>query len=589
VLAEGFRLLGRGIRLEPRIFAIAFAGSASFGLLTVATAYVTGAVVGRVVVSSLDHGQAAPAALALSTAAFICVAVLKVAALFGRRLGAGIMQFRLQARYRRLVARRYLELPLAWHRRHPTGALLSNANSDVEAVFYPVGPMPFAAGSVLMLIGAIVSLFVIDWAFALVGLALLPALAALNILYSRRMAPRVARVQAVRAQASAVAHQSFDGGLVVKTLGREREETERFAAEARELRDAMISVGRLRGFFEPLLDMLPSAGTLAVLAVGAVRLRQGVVGVDDIVAVSFLFTVMAFPIRAIGWVLTELPRSVVGWDRVAGVLNATGEMAYGQATPEATGPASLRFVDVGYAYDEADPVLQDVSFDVPAGRTVALVGPTGSGKSTVAALAVRLIDPDRGAVEIDGIDVRDLDAAALAATVGLVPQVPFVFDDTVAGNVSLGRAGVDDARVTTALRLAQAESFVERLPEGLLTPVGERGTSLSGGQRQRLTLARALAGAPRLLVLDDATSAVDPRVEAAILAGLRGAGTSILVVAYRRATITLADDVVYMEQGRVVARGPHDRLLATVSGYAELVRAYERAEAETLDEAVVAA
>jgi ABC-type multidrug transport system fused ATPase/permease subunit len=592
VLAEGLRILGHGIRLEPRIFAIAFAGSAGFGLLTVATAYLTGDVVGRVVVPSLDRGEVAPAALALGAAAFIVLALLKVAALFGRRLGAGVMQFRLQARYRRLVTRRYLELPLAWHRRHPTGALLSNANSDVEAVFYTIAPMPFAVGSVVMLVGAIVSLFLIDWAFALVGLALFPMLAALNILYSRRMSPRVARVQAVRAEASTLAHQSFDGGLVVKTLGREQEETERFAAEARELRDAMISVGRLRGFFDPLLDMLPSVGTLAVLGVGAVRLRQGVVGVDDIVSVSILFTVMAFPVRAIGWVLTELPRSVVGWDRVRNVLSATGEMAYGTANSDATGPAWMRFVDVGYAYDAADPVLDEISFDVPAGGTVALVGPTGSGKSTVAALAARLIDPDRGAVEIDGVDVRELTAGALAATVGLVPQVPFVFDDTVAGNVSLGRAGVGDEGVRAALRLAQAESFVERLPEGVLTPVGERGTSLSGGQRQRLTLARALAGRPRLLVLDDATSAVDPRVEAAILAGLRGAGTSILVVAYRRATITLADEVVYMEHGRVVARGRHEQLLATVAGYAELVRAYERAEADredTLDDAAVAA
>jgi ABC-type multidrug transport system fused ATPase/permease subunit len=295
-----------------------------------------------------------------------------------------------------------------------------------------------------------------------------------------------------------------------------------------------------------------------------------------------MFTVLAFPVRAIGWVLTELPRSVVGWERVQQVLTATGDMPYGTVLPAASGPATLRMRDVAFAYDGGGPVLRDVNLDVPAGRTVALVGPTGSGKSTIASLAVRLVDPVAGRVELDGIDARDLSAEGLAAIVGLVPQIPFIFDDTIAGNVSLGRGGVAEATVRAALRLAQAEGFVERLPAGVDTTVGERGTSLSGGQRQRVTLARALAGRPRLLVLDDATSAVDPRVEAAILAGLRGrdAGASILVVAYRRATIALADEVVYLEQGRVIARGTHQRLLATVPGYANLVTAYERADEE---------
>jgi ATP-binding cassette, subfamily B, bacterial len=232
-------------------------------------------------------------------------------------------------------------------------------------------------------------------------------------------------------------------------------------------------------------------------------------------------------------------------------------------------------------------VLHDVRFTVPAGRTVALVGATGSGKSTIASLAVRLVDPAGGRITLDGTGLQALSQAGLASATALVPQVPFVFDDTVRGNITLDRDGVDDEAVWAALRLAQADGFVARLPEGLDTAVGERGTSLSGGQRQRLTLARALAGQPRLLVLDDATSAVDPRVEAAILAALRGAdaGASILVVAYRRATIALADQVVYLDNGRVVAIGTHAELMATVPGYLNLVTAYEQAEAERdLDE-----
>jgi len=585
VLGKGLRVLGRAVRDEPVVFAIAVGGSVLFSLLTIATAYVLGAVVGGVVVPALEQRRVATAALAGAAALILAVAVGRVVGLYGRRLGAGAMQYRLQARYRRAVTRRYLALPLSWHHRHQTGTLLSNANADVESAWYPIAPLPFAVGTLVMLVAAIGSLFFTDWVLALIGVAIFPTLLVLNVVYSRRMAPRVARAQQLRAEVSAIAHESFDGALVVKTMGREAAETQRFAARTAQLRDALIRVGRVRGLFDPVLDALPSIGTLAVLVVGAWRLRQGATTVSEVVGVAFLFTVLAFPVRAIGWVLAELPRSVVGWERVQAVVTATGDMVYGSSTVDGAGrPARLSFEAVDFGYAEGGRVLHGVSFEVPAGRTVALVGPTGSGKSTIAALAARLVDSAAGRVSLDGTDLRELSHAALAASIALVAQVAFVFDDTVRANVTLDRPGIDDDAVWRALRLAQADGFVQRLPDGLDTEVGERGTSLSGGQRQRLTLARALAGNPRLLILDDATSAVDPRVEAAILAALRagraGARRSVLVVAYRRATIALADEVVYLEHGRVVARGPHPVLLATVPGYANLVTAYERAEAE---------
>jgi ATP-binding cassette, subfamily B, bacterial len=582
VLLRGLRVLGRAIRTEPRIFVVAAVGSSLFGLLIIANSYVVGAVVGRVVVPAFAGHRVHAGQLALVAAAFVGISVLRVGSIFGRRLGAGYMQFRLQARYRRAVTRRYLALPPAWHQRHATGTLLSNANSDVEAAFVPIAPLPFAVGTVVMLAGAVVSLFLTDWVLALVGVTLFPALFGLNVLYSRHMSPRQIRAQRLRARVSAVAHESFDGALVVKTMGREADESRRFGTHVTELRDALVSVGRLRGLFDPLMDSLPSVGTLAVLLLGAWRLRTGAIGVSELVGVAFLFTVLAFPVRAIGWVVAELPRSVAGWERVQAVLAATGDLTYGSAAAGGSGPAALEFDGVCFAYGDGPPVLHDVSFRVAPGRTVALVGPTGSGKSTIASLAVRLVDPASGTVRVDGVDLRALSAAALAATAALVPQVPFVFDDDVRGNVALDRDGVDDDAVWAALGRAQADGFVARLPDGLDTAVGERGATLSGGQRQRLTLARALAGRPRLLVLDDATSAVDPRVEAAILASLRApdAGASILVVAYRRATIALADEVVYVENGRVVAAGTHAELLATVPGYLDLVTAYERAEHE---------
>jgi ATP-binding cassette subfamily B protein len=571
------------------MFAWSVAGSVIFSILTIATAFVSGRVVGRVVLPAIDRGHVATGTLLLGGLAIVAVSLGKIVGIFGRRLGAGAMQFNLQARYRRAVTRRYLRLPLAWHQRHATGTLLSNANADVEAAWYPIAPFPMAVGTIVMLVAAVASLFLTDWVMALVGVAIFPALLGVNVAYSRRMSPRIAKAQQLRAEVSAVAHESFDGALVVKTMGREASETERFAAKAMELRDATILVGRVRAMFDPVLDALPSLGTLAVLIIGGWRFQQGAVRVDEVVSVAFLFTVLAFPVRAIGWVLAELPRSVVGWERIRHVLDAEGDTVFGERDLTGTGPAELRFRDVDFAYTDengAGPnVLTGITFDVPAGRTVALVGPTGSGKSTIAALAARLVDPATGTVEVDGVDVRELTQDALARNTALVAQVPFVFDDTVRGNIALDRPGVDDGAAWRALRLAQADGFVGHLADGLDTTVGERGTSLSGGQRQRLTIARALAGGPRLLVLDDATSAVDPRVEAAILAALRRADgdtqpASILVVAYRRATIALADEVVYVERGRVVARGTHPELLDSAPGYADLVTAYEKAEEE---------
>ncbi|GAB2589849.1 multidrug ABC transporter ATP-binding protein [Paractinoplanes abujensis] len=585
MLLRGLRVLGQAIKAEPRLFTVGVAGSSLFGILVIANSYVVGAVIGRVVVPAFSSGSVATGTLALIAATFLGLSALRVGTIFGRRLGAGYMQFRLQARYRRAVTRRYLSLPPAWHQKHATGTLLSNANSDVEAAWVPIAPLPFAVGTIVMIFAAVVALFLTDWVLALVGVVLFPLLFALNTFYARMMSPRQIRAQQMRAKVSAVAHESFDGALVVKTMGREEDEARRFKAFVDELRDALISVGRLRGLFDPLMDSLPSVGTLAVLLLGAWRLQAGAISVSEVVTVAFLFTVLAFPVRAIGWVLGELPRSVAGWDRVQAVLAAEGDLAYGSATAPASGPATLRFEQVDFSYGDGPLVLHDVSFTVPPGKTVALVGATGSGKSTIASLAVRLVDPEQGRVTLDETPLPELSEAALTSASALVPQLPFVFDDTVRGNITLERDGLGDDEVWAALRLAQADGFVAKLPDGLETAVGERGASLSGGQRQRLTLARALAGQPRLLVLDDATSAVDPRVEADILAALRGrdTGASILVVAYRRATIALADEVVYLEQGKVVATGTHLELLAAHPGYADLVTAYEKAESERVE------
>ncbi|MCU1613599.1 MAG: ABC-type multidrug transport system, ATPase and permease component [Frankiales bacterium] len=581
VVRRGLRHVGRAIAGQPRMFTLALLGSSLYAAMTVASAFVIGAVTQRVVLPAFAQGHARAATLTLAVVAIVGVAVLKIVGILGRRLFAGIMGYRLQADTRRRVTGQYLRLPLSWHARHPTGQLLSNANSDVESAWFFVSPLPFACGALVMIGITTVALLLTDPLLAVVGLVVFPLVFVTNIVYSQVMSPRVQRAQQLRAEVSEIAHESFDAGLVVKTLGREADETRRFAVRADELRDGLVAVGRVRGLFDPLMEALPSLGTLVVLLIGAGRVAGGATTAGDLISIAYLFTLLALPVRAIGWVLADLPRALAGYDRVTPVLDATGETAYGpEPAPTRDGGAALALTRVGYAFDGATrPTLSGVTFDVPAGGTVAVVGPTGSGKSTLAGLLVRLVDPATGAVLLDGVDLRRLREGEASGQAAFVAQGTFLFDDTVRDNVTLG-GGYDDDEVWAALRTAAADDFVGRLPDGLDTRIGERGATLSGGQRQRLALARAVIRRPRLLVLDDATSAVDPAVEARILDALRAAESpsTVVVVAYRQATIALADEVVWLENGRVLARGSHDELLADVPGYAALVRAYQQAE-----------
>ena len=594
---DGFKVLAVAIKREPWVFTASTVGSALFGLLTVADAWVLGWSTDHVLLPAFDGEHVGAGLMWAVLGLFVGVAILRAVGIVARRLGAGVMQYRMQAHTRRAVTRQYLELPMAWHQRHPTGELLSNANSDVEAAWGPIAPLPMALGTVVMMVIAIVQMLAADLVLALVGLLVFPAVVVANLVYQRFSSPLMTRAQQLRAELSEVAHESFDGALVVKTLGREQEETERFARKARELRDVNIRAGRIRAAFDPALAALPNLGVLIVLMVGVARVRAGQTVAGDVVTVAYLLTIVSFPIRSIGWLLGEFPRSVVGWRRVRAVLDATGAMAYGdrRLAPSPAG-ARLRVEGLAFAYEPGQPLLEDVTFEAAPGRTIALVGATAAGKSTLTTLLSRLVDPDRGRVEIDGTDVPDLAAGELAQAVAVVPQSAFLFDDTVRGNVTLG-ADISDEDVWAALRVAQADGFVAALPDGLDTRLGERGTSLSGGQRQRISLARALVRRPRLLILDDATSAVDPEVEQRILAGLRrvaaapgdGAGPTngagpgaghdtgptLVVVAYRKATIALADEVVHLADGRVADRGTHAELLQRSADYAELVNAYE--------------
>jgi ABC-type multidrug transport system fused ATPase/permease subunit len=326
---DGFAVLAVAIRREPWIFAASTVGSLLFGALTVADAWVLGWATDHVVLPAFRTGEIGNGLLVAVFALFLGVALLRAVGIVARRLGAGVMQYRMQAHTRRAVTRQYLALPMEWHQRHPTGQLLSNANSDVEAAWGPIAPLPMAVGTLAMMVIAVAQMFVADVVMALVGLLVFPAVVVANLAYQRLSSPLMTKAQQLRAELSEVAHESFDGAMVVKTLGREGEETARFAAKARELRDVNIRAGRIRAAFDPTLAALPNVGVLVVLAVGVERVLHGLTDAGDVVTVAYLLTIVSFPIRSIGWLLGEFPRSVVGYHRVRSVLRATGAMPYG--------------------------------------------------------------------------------------------------------------------------------------------------------------------------------------------------------------------------------------------------------------------
>jgi ATP-binding cassette subfamily B protein len=577
LFGRGLRLIVSYVRMHPAPFLISVAGAVLFAFASIALTTALGRATDLVLRPAFEGGVSSRR-IWLAVAALMIFGCLRALGIMLRRFFSGVAGERVMATLRTRIADRYRRLALAYHRETPTGELLAHVEADVKAAVDVFWPVPFATGVIVLIALALIQLLAADIFLAMVAIVLFPTLALMNRSFAKRMEGPARRAQERIGEVSTVAHESIDGALVVKTLGRETAEVARLAEKARALRDERIEAGFVRATFEAALDALPALAAALLLVVGSWRVSVGAITLGRLIGFVALFDLLAWPMRFIGWILAELPRAVVGYARIDEVFNEPlTVLPATDPVPLPEGPLGLEAEDVHHVFD-GTRVLHGMSLRIVPQESVAIVGQTGGGKSTLAQLLVRLADPEAGRVRIGGVDLRHADPASLREAVSIVFQESFLFSTTIGENIALD-SEADREAIERAARIAAVDRFVGQLPAGFETVVGERGYTLSGGERQRVALARAIVREPRVLILDDATSSVDPSVEAQILAALREElRTTLVVIAYRLSTIRLADRVVFLEGGRVAATGSHDELMATAPGYAAIIRAYERGE-----------
>jgi len=571
-------------------------GANVFALAVVGFTVVIGRITDEVIVPGLDGEGVSRQSLLGAVAVVMAVGVIRAVSIMVRRWFNMLATVSTQRTWRRAVTDRFLDAPLAFYQRRSAGRLLAHADADVEVATAMLKPLAFALSVIVLAVASLVSLLMVHVLFAVVAVVMFPTLTLLNRRFTRMVEAPAAEGQEAVGELSGIAHESLDGVLVVKTLGREKAEVERFSDAARVLREHRLTVGGLRSRYAPLYYSLPQLGIIVLLLIGVWLVDGGSVTIGDVVRAMSLFSILTLPMEILGYLFQEMPRSVVAMDRIDGVIaeptepqSALGpEAGSTRRTDEIRRPVVVEFEAVGFAHVDGMEVLADLDLRLEPAESVALVGATGSGKSTLVSLLAGLVPPTSGEVRVDGRATTTLGPEGVSGSVATVLQETFLFADTVRANLTLGN-DVGDGELVAALDAAAASGFVAELDEGLDTVLGERGVTLSGGQRQRLAIARALLRRPSVLVLDDATSAVDPVIEAGILAALRRPfdgndqvdRPTLLVVAHRLATIRLADRVLFLDGGRIVASGTHDELLE-LDGYAALAHAYELASGDLI-------
>jgi ABC-type multidrug transport system fused ATPase/permease subunit len=555
--------------------------SAAMGM-TVAIPALVGA--GIDAIETRDRDVILPLVLAMLGAG-----LLRLVLTVSRRLIAGKVSLGVELDLRNVFYRHLQVLELGFFDTQQTGQLMSRATVDLQSIrfFLGYGLIFITQNALTILLASTVMIVIKPW---LAALALLPVpfVVWAASRYNRRNRPALQEVQQRMAEVSADAEEGVAGIRIVKAFAREQHQMLRFRRSVTRLFDQNMFSTRLRAFYNPLLGFLPNLGLVAVLLVGGQQVIDGGLSLGEFSAFYIYLMMLTFPMRMLGIALGMSQRAIAGGNRLFEVLDREPRITSAPGAPplpDGKGKveierASLTYTNPARPLTEAEDTagsgyeaaLEDVDLTVEAGRTVALVGPTGSGKTSLVALLARLYDPSRGAVLIDGIDVRQVDVASLRSQIAFVADESFLFSATVADNIAYARPEATREEVEVAARRAQADGFIRALPDGYETEVGERGLTLSGGQRQRIAITRALVADPRILILDDATSSVDARTEALIRDGLREAmaGRTTFIVAHRLSTISLADEIVVLDEGRIVDRGTHDELLERCPLYAEL-------------------
>ncbi len=492
-----------------------------------------------------------------------------------RRYTAFRLSYRIETDLRDRLFAHLQRLHFAFHDEAQTGQLMSHANTDIFQVNQVLVVLPITLASVFILIGVIGVMASKSVLLTVLALGALPFLNIAATRYSRRIGPITFDLQRKLGDLSGVVEESIAGVRAIKGFGAERLQIEHLEAEADSVLDRALAAARMRAWFLPLVDFLPALALVAILWYGGHLVLDGQLQVGDLVAFNAYILMLIFPMRMAGMLVAQASRATAAAGRIHAVLETAPEISdpvHGVPLP-ADGKGELRFENVQFSYGNGAPVLDGLDLVLRPGEAVAVVGPTASGKTTIARLIPRFYDVDGGRVLIDGVDVRELPLRELRRAVGIVFEDTFLFSDSVRENIAFADPDATMEAVRSAARLAGAADFVEELPESYETIIGEHGFSLSGGQRQRIAIARAVLADPRVLILDDATSSVDPTKEHEIRAALREVmtGRTTVIIAHRPATIALADRVVLLDRGGIVAEGTHTELLDTSERYRSLL------------------
>lgn len=558
-------LLRQLLKLHPRPFLTAVAGASVYAICTVASSFGLGYVVDEVIIPRFQSDIVSRQSFVTASCIVIGIGLLRAVGVVVRRSYAGISHWSTSESLSMQLIRHTMRQPTAWHQRHMTGDLVARIGVDSDTAASVLGPLPFSTSVVLLVALTSIWLVVIDLPLGLLAVTIIPLLFALNIGYQRRIDRHFDSAQKALGDLSEAVHESFDGVMVVKAFGAEDREHVRLGRISSKLKDARIKAVNARAIFEALVDGTPSLVNVALIAYGAVRVRNGALTIGELSSFIYLFTLLVFPLRIIGYLLSEIPHSSSGFKRVREILDEPLEtQPVINILPQSSNLA-VQIVDASFSYAESDELIfSHVNFSIPAGSAVAVVGETGSGKSTLLKLIAGLIRTQHGSVHV---------AEGGSA---IVFQEPFLFSGSLQFNLTLGKS-IHIPDIARALWASVSEEFVSDLENGIDTIVGERGISLSGGQRQRIALARAIASGRKVLLLDDTTSALDPATESLVIERLSSLSntTTTIVVASRPTTVKIADHVLFVHQGKVHELATHQTLMNNNQAYANLMKSFE--------------